>query len=103
MSPPLLLDSDRSQRVGWKLVSMLSGAAGTVVARTVIQKVWAVTSRSAQEPPLNPADRRISWPEGLQWALAAGVGASVAHLISQRLAAAGWERATGSAPPGIRT
>ena len=99
---PALLDTDRSQRVGWKLVSMLSGAAGTVLARTVIQKIWAGVSRSAQEPPLNPADRRISWPEAVQWALAAGVGASLAHLLSQRLAAAGWERATGSPPPGIR-
>ena len=102
----LSLDSKRSSRselLGWKVASTLSGVAGAVVARNLIQSVWAALSRSEKEPPLNPADREIDWPTALQWAIAAGIGAGIARLVSQRAAAAAWERATGSPPPGIDT
>lgn len=96
-------DTTSSQRIGWKAASTLSGVAGAVVARNVIQSLWAALSGSDREPPLNPADRKIDWSTALQWAVAAGVGAGVARLVSQRVAAAAWERATGAPPPGIST
>jgi hypothetical protein len=68
-----------------------------MAARKIVSALW----RGRTEPPLNPADRRVSWPEALTWALSAGVGAGVARLIAHRGAAAGWERAAGSAPPGV--
>lgn len=101
--PPTLLASDRSEKAAWKVVSTLGGVAGGIVARSVLQKVWAVASRSDLEPPLNPADRRISWPNALQWAIASGIGVGVARLLSERVVAAGWEAATGSPPPGVAT
>ncbi|HEY6531531.1 MAG TPA: DUF4235 domain-containing protein [Acidimicrobiales bacterium] len=86
----------------WKIVSTIAGIIGGLVARKLIEVVWkSVRSGAAQDPPLNPADRRIGWGDAVAWAVAAGVGAGVGRLISERLAAAGWEAATGSLPPGI--
>ena len=98
-----LLQSDRGQQVGWKLASTASGVVGGLVARKVVDAVWAAFVPSDREPPLNPADRDIEWKTALQWAVAAGVGAGIARLVSQRAAAAAWEQATGAPPPGIDT
>lgn len=86
----------------WKAVSSLSGVAGAIATRKLLQAVWPVGD-DATGPPFNPADRRVAWPTALQWALAAGIGAGVMRLLSQRLAAAGWEAATGAPPPGVQT
>ena len=101
--PPTVLQTERGRKVGWKLVSTASGIVGGLAARKVVDQVWAAFVPSDREPPLNPADRDIEWKTALQWAIAAGVGASIARLLSQRAAAAAWECATGSAPPGIDT
>ena len=96
-------DTSRTTQLGWKAVSTLAGVAGAVGTRKLTAAVWSAFSSSSAEPPLNPADRRISWSEGVQWAIAAGVGAGLGRLVSQRVAAAGWESATGSPPPGVKT
>lgn len=95
-------DSSARQRAMWKVVSSLSGVVGAIGTRKALQVLWPVGD-DATGPPFNPADRRVAWSTALQWALAAGVGASVVRLLSQRVAAAGWEAATGSPPPGVRT
>jgi hypothetical protein len=82
-------------------VSSASGVVGAIGARKALQALWP--AGGDEGPPLNPADRRVSWTEALQWTLAAAVGGALARLVSQRLAAAGWEAATGSPPPGIQT
>lgn len=94
--------SSRSERIGWSAVSKLSAVLGAVGTRKLLQAVWPGGDERAG-PPFNPADRRVPWSTALQWALAAGVGAGVGRVVSQRMAAAGWEAATGSAPPGVRT
>ena len=94
-------DSSRSSALAWKAVSTLAGVAGAVATRKVTNAVWSSISSSSAEPPLNPADRRVSWSEALQWAVAAGVGAGLGRLVSQRAASAGWESATGRPPPGV--
>jgi hypothetical protein len=38
----------------------------------------------------------------MAWALAAAVGAGVARVVGLRVAAAGWQRVTGDAPPGLQ-
>lgn len=93
--------SPRRQQALWKLTSTLSGVAGAIATRKLLEAVWPA-GRDGTGPPFNPADRRIAWPTALRWALAAGVGASVARLLTERVAAAGWEAATGSPPPGIQ-
>lgn len=95
-------DSSARTRAIWKVASGLSGVAGAIGTRKLLQAVWPVGD-DGTGPPFNPADRRVDWTTALQWALAAGVGTSVVRLLSQRVAAAGWEAATGSPPPGVRT
>lgn len=95
-------EETKRRRAAWKAVSALSGLAGAIVTRKVLEAVWPVGDDDTG-PPFNPADRRVDWPTALQWAVAASLGAGLTRLLSQRLAAAGWEAATGSPPPGIRT
>ena len=83
----------------WKLVSLGSGVLAAVGARTLVAAVWP----GPHSPPLNPADRRIRWPEALAWGVASGVGAGVACVVSNGTAAAAWERTTGTTAPGLRT
>ncbi len=96
-------NDSRTSKLEWKAISTVAGMGGAIATRKLTNVLWAQFSSGSTEPPLNPADRRVSWPEALQWAVAAGVGAALGRLVSQRLAAAGWERATGDAPPGVRS
>lgn len=100
---PSLASRVRREDVAWKVVSTGAGILGGLVVRKVLDVLWTSVTHDRERPPLNPADRRISWVEGLEWAVAAGVGAGIGRLVSQRVAAAGWEAATGSPPPGIDT
>lgn len=92
----------RTERIRWAAVSQISAIVATVLARKALQALWP-TGDDGTGPPFNPADRRVDWQTALQWGIAAGVGAGIARVLSQRVAAAGWEAATGSAPPGLRT
>ncbi len=96
-------DPSRRERAGWSAVSKLSAIAGAVATRKLLQALWGAADDNNNGPPDNPADRRVEWTTALQWAIAAGVGAGLGRLLSQRAAAAGWEKATGSSPPGLRT
>lgn len=91
----------RAAAIEWKVVSTASGLLASLLVRRLVGVVWQRLAPSGQEPPLNPADRRIGWPEALAWSISAGAGAGVARLVSDRLAAAGWEMATGEPPPGL--
>lgn len=91
----------RSDRARWAAMSKVSAVLGAVATRKLLQLLWPGDDETG--PPFNPADRRVPWSTALQWGIAAGVGAGLARVLSQRVAAAGWEKATGSAPPGLRT
>jgi hypothetical protein len=52
-------------------------------------------------PPENPASRGVRWRDALIWSISLGVGAAVSRLVAQRGAAAAWQAATGSRPPGL--
>lgn len=83
----------------WRALSVGTGALAAIAARKLVGAVWP----GRHDPPLNPADRRIDWSEALAWAVASGIGAGVARVVSKRVSAAGWERALGDTPPGVRT
>lgn len=87
------------ESISWKAASLGIGALGAIATRKALAAVWPGTDR----PPLNPADRRIDWPSALAWAVASGVGAGIARVVSKRGAAAAWESATGNPPPGVKT
>lgn len=95
-------ERSRRQQAMWKVASSLSGVLGAIGTRKVLQAAWPVGD-DGTGPPFNPADRRVRWTIALQWAVAAGVGAGLMRLVTQRLAAAGWEAATGSPPPGVQS
>lgn len=97
-----MAESSHRRHLMWKAVSTASALAGATLTRQLLQAVWP-RAEQLPGPPYNPADRRIPWSTALQWAIGAGVGAGIARLISERVAAAGWEKATGTAPPGLRT
>ena len=82
----------------WKVLSLLSGALAAIAVRSLLGKVWP----GSNEPPLNPADRRIQWSDAMVWGVASGVGAGIARVVSKRTAATAWEKATGNPPPGIK-
>lgn len=94
--------SSRREQIGWKALSQVSAVLGAIATRKILQVLWPVGDDELG-PPFNPADRRVAWTTALQWGVAAGVGAGIARVVSQRVAAAGWESATGNAPPGLRT
>ena len=93
--------TSRREQAGWKIVSQGSAILGAIATRKVLQALWPGGDELG--PPFNPADRRVDWSTALQWAVAGGVGVGIARMVSQRAAAAGWEAATGSSPPGLRT
>lgn len=99
---PALPLSTTAEKAGWQAVSTLSAVVGGIATRKAVAALWGALSSSDVEPPLNPADRRVHWITAVEWAVAAGVGVGLGRVVSQRLAAAGWERATGSTPPGVK-
>lgn len=83
----------------WKIISLGSGVLAAVGVRKLLAALWPGPST----PPLNPADRRVTWSEALAWGVASGVGAGIGRVVSKRGAAAAWERTTGTTPPGLQT
>ena len=85
----------------WKLVSVASGLLGALLARRLIRVAYQIVRRdTAPVTPFDPTDPRFSWPDAVLWAAAAGIGLGIAKVVSARLAAFGWEAATGTLPPG---
>ncbi len=87
------------EKLIYRALSGLAGIVAAMAARKLVSAFW----RGSTEPPLNPADRRVTWKQALTWALATAAGAAVARVVALRTTAAGWEKATGEAPPGVAT
>jgi hypothetical protein len=87
----------------WKLVSIGTGVLGGLVAQRVLRKTYEVIRKDPDAPsPFDPRNAQFSWPDVVLWAVAAGIGLGVARVVSARVAALGWEAATGTLPPGHR-
>lgn len=98
MSIPWIDDIDEREVV-WKLTSTGLGVLAAVAVRAGARALWE--SVRGEEPPANPADPFTSWSDAVVWSMALGVGVAVGRLVARRGAAEGWERLTGSAPPGL--
>ena len=86
----------------WKLVSTGIGLLGGLLARKLMRAGYQVVRKDAAAPsPFDPTNTRFSWPDALLWAAAAGIGLGIAKVLSARIAALGWEAATGTVPPGV--
>ena len=87
----------------WKVVSTGTGMLGALLARKLMSAGYrAVRKDTAPATPFDdPTSPRFSWPDALLWAAAAGIGLGIARVVSARVAAIGWEVATGTLPPGV--
>lgn len=83
----------------WKLVGVLTGLLAARAARKALNSGWRRTTGG--DPPVNPASPRTTWGEALGWAAASGIAIGVSRMVADRVAAAGWQKATGSLPPGL--
>ena len=86
----------------WKLVSTSTGMLAGLLARKLMRAGYtAIRKDAAAASPFDPTKAQFSWPDALLWAAAAGIGLGIAKVVSARLAAFGWEAATGTLPPGV--
>jgi hypothetical protein len=91
--------ADSSGKLGHKLLSGVSAAATTAVARKVLTKGWKTAT--GKEPPEDPAHPDVRWREAVGWAAASAAVVAVARLFAQRRVAETWRRASGTLPPGM--
>ena len=85
----------------WKLESWITGAVGAFVAQLLIKAIYrTIRKDKAPSAVFNPASSRFSLPDALLWGAAGGLGLAIAKMASTRVAAIGWEVATGTRPPG---
>ena len=87
------------KKILWSAATTVATIASAASMRRVLTAVWP----GKETPPLNPADRSISWTEAVGWAALSGLGAGMARMLSRRAAATGWKRAFGEEPPGVQT
>ncbi len=87
--------------LGWKGLGTGAAIAAAVVARKVVTSGW--TAATGKEPPANPEDPEVSWPEAVGWAVASGAGVGVARLLATRKAAAYYAKSAGHPPKGLQT
>ena len=88
----------------WNLVSTITGVLGAVAAKRLMRAGYrAIRKDTRADTPFDPTDARFSWPDALLWAGAAGIGLALAKIVSARVAAIGWEVATGASPPSTST
>ena len=86
----------------WKLQSTITAILGALIAKKLIRAAFRVVRRDkAPAAVFDPTSAEFSWPDVVVWAAAAGVGLGVAKVVSARVAAIGWEVATGTPPPGV--
>ena len=84
----------------WDLVAVGSTVLAGIATRQLLQSGWELFMR--EEPPTNPAARSVSWGEALGWAVAVGAAVGAARVLAERGAAAGWRKARGRYPDGLR-
>lgn len=84
----------------WKALGAGGAIGAGIVARQLITRGW--TSATGKEPPANPEDPQVSWPEAVGWAVASGAFIGVARLLATRKAAAYYTKSAGHPPKGLQ-
>lgn len=88
------------EKLAWKVAVVGSSVLAVLGTQKALTALWKSARHS--DPPVNPADPDTSWGEALAWTLFTGATAAVMKIVAARAAAAGWQRATGDRPPGLR-
>jgi len=84
----------------WKVLGTSAAIGAGVVARKLVTSGW--TAATGKEPPANPEDHEVSWPEAVGWAVASGAVVGVARLLATRKAAAYYTRSAGHPPKKLQ-
>ena len=85
----------------WKVLGTSAAVFAAVVAKKLVTTGW--TAATGKEPPANPEDPEVSWPEAIGWAVASGAVVGVARLLATRKAAAYYAKSAGHPPKGLQT
>lgn len=91
--------TDTAKELAYRAISFTAAVGSGVLTRAVLTRL---STRAAGEPPRDPSDPGVDWRDALVWAAAAGVGVGVGRVVGRRLAAAAWEKTTGSPAPARR-
>jgi Protein of unknown function (DUF4235) len=84
----------------WKVLGTGGAIVSAAAARKLVTRGW--TAATGKEPPANPEDPEVSWPEAVGWAVASGAVVAVARLLATRKAAAYYARSAGHPPKGMQ-
>lgn len=88
------------EKTVWKLAATGAAVVAGVAVRNLLMSAWRGIAKN--DPPNNPADPATSWGEAILWTAVTGLAVGVARMVASRGAAAGWQKATGSLPPGLQ-
>jgi Protein of unknown function (DUF4235) len=83
-------------KLSYKLMSVLFGVGGGLVARALFTKIWAGLTGEDEKPEAN--DRRAGWTEVLIAAALEGALFAVVRALVDRASAVGIEKTTGTWP-----
>lgn len=87
---------DSGPKVLWKIFLGLSSAASALAARQALHKSWRFVTGS--EPPKQPNDPDVPWPQAFGWALGSLVALEGTRLLVVRRAARYWRARMGALP-----
>jgi Protein of unknown function (DUF4235) len=85
----------------WKVLGTGAAIGAAVVAKKLVTSGW--TAATGKQPPANPEDPEVSWPEAVSWAVASGAFVGVARLLATRKAAEYYTKSAGHPPKGLQT
>lgn len=92
--------NQRIEETTWKVLGTGGAILAGMMARKILVAAW--TKARKADPPSNPAAPDTSWGEALAWAIASGIVVAIGRLLAERGAAAGWQKARGTLPPGLQ-
>ena len=84
----------------WKILGTGAAVGAAVVARRLVTSGW--TAATGKEPPANPEDPEVAWPEAIGWAVASGAAVGVARLLATRKAATYYAKSAGHPPKSLQ-
>jgi len=86
--------------LAWKVLATSAAIGAAAVARQVVTRGW--TAATGKEPPANPEDPEVSWPEAVGWAVGSGALIGLARLLATRKAAAYYAKSAGHLPKRLQ-
>jgi hypothetical protein len=89
------------RKAAWKGVSWITGFLCALTVKKALRAVYRIVRKRDPAWAFDSSKPGFSWSDALLWAVAAGIGLAMAKIVSRRLAALGWQTATGTLPPGL--